>query len=134
MVLDEAHRGIRSLFIGEARCDQPDTECASVGTSGAQGPDEGREQETVGRTNSLCVSKAFPDVEHQNWPQCEQLLPHALVCSELIEQYQLSSTEAAYLLNQTGYLSQGTCSLSRSGTIVQASIGNREEQLGAIAS
>src|SRR5450755_3445886 len=48
------------------------------------------------------VNAAFPKVEHQNWPQCNQLLPHALLCAELIAQEQMNAPEAARLLNQTG--------------------------------
>jgi hypothetical protein len=48
------------------------------------------------------VNAAFPEVEHQTWPQCDQLLPHALLCAELIAQEQMNTPEVAHLLNQTG--------------------------------
>ncbi len=35
------------------------------------------------------VNAAFPEVEHQTWPQCDRLLPHALLCTELIAQEQM---------------------------------------------
>ena len=50
----------------------------------------------------LAVNAAFPEVEHQTWPQCDRLLPHALLCAELIAQEQMIFPEATRLLNQTG--------------------------------
>ena len=50
------------------------------------------------------VNQAFPDVTNvELWPQCEQVLPHALVCADLINDYTLELSEAAALLNQTAY-------------------------------
>jgi len=49
------------------------------------------------------VNTAFPDIEHQNWPQCDRLLPHALVCAKLSAQHGFHFTEVARLLQQTGW-------------------------------
>ena len=49
------------------------------------------------------VNAAFPDVEFAVWDKCERLVPSAQACAALVDEYQLSSTEAARLLNQTGY-------------------------------
>ena len=49
------------------------------------------------------VSATFPEeIDHPAWPQCDRLLPHALRCASLIEDYQLTFPKAARLLNQTG--------------------------------
>jgi len=48
------------------------------------------------------VNAAFPTVEHQTWPQCDRLLPHALLCATWIEQKSMAFPEAAHLLNQMG--------------------------------
>ena len=53
------------------------------------------------------VNEAFPLVEHDTWPQCDLLLPHASLCVIWIEQEQMIFPGTARLLNQTGsYLRQ----------------------------
>ena len=49
------------------------------------------------------VDSAFPYVEYQTWPKCEQLLPQARVCAELIEQWKMAFSDSARLLNQMAY-------------------------------
>src|SRR6266567_4774145 len=49
------------------------------------------------------VNSAFPRVKYETWPKCERLLPHARVCAELIEQWEMTFPQAARLLNQTGW-------------------------------
>ncbi len=48
------------------------------------------------------VNRAFPVVEFTSWPMCQQLLPHAQVCTEFIEQWEIRSMEAALLLQKIG--------------------------------
>ena len=64
--------------------------------------DEENQKQWAERT-VLAVRDAFPDVEHQNWPQCELFLPHALMCSKLINRYHLSIPEAADVLTSIGW-------------------------------
>ncbi len=45
------------------------------------------------------VNSAFPDAEYKTWPECERLLPHARMCVELTEQWDMMSAEAAEFLN-----------------------------------
>ena len=49
------------------------------------------------------VNRAFPVVNVSSWPLCNQLLPHALACADLIERHQMAFHEAARLLNDVGY-------------------------------
>jgi hypothetical protein len=49
------------------------------------------------------VNAALPAVEHGRWSQWEQVLPHALACSELIEQQNFYFAEAADLLRMMGW-------------------------------
>ena len=93
--------------------------------------EEERKREWAERT-VLGVSHTFPDVQHQTWPQCEQLLPHTFVCSELIEQYQLSSTEAAYLLNQTGFYLEERARYQEAEPLHKRALAICEQQLGAM--
>jgi tetratricopeptide (TPR) repeat protein len=44
---------------------------------------------------------SFPDVEFDNWPLCDRLLPHARAVIPWIEKERIQLTEAAQLLNQT---------------------------------
>ena len=70
------------------------------------GMDEQTQREWAQRT-LLLVNRAFPEVEFQNWSKCQEYLPHALLCSDLIHEWGISSTEAAQLLNRAGnYLSE----------------------------
>jgi tetratricopeptide (TPR) repeat protein len=48
------------------------------------------------------VNRVFPDGKISNWPRCERVLPHAQVCAELIERWDLDFLEAALLLKQAG--------------------------------
>ncbi len=66
---------------------------------------EGRAQWADRLVNA--ANAAFPVVEFSDWSACERLLPHAQACAALIVEYDLSSADAARLLNQTGfYLSE----------------------------
>jgi tetratricopeptide (TPR) repeat protein len=49
------------------------------------------------------VNTAFPEVEHQTWPQCDRLLAHALICTEWMKQERMTFPEAARLLNEIGW-------------------------------
>jgi tetratricopeptide (TPR) repeat protein len=48
------------------------------------------------------VDAAFPSFEFEDWPRCQRLLPHAQACAVLIEQWDLTFSEAARLLNEAG--------------------------------
>ena len=44
------------------------------------------------------VNAAFPDPEPGSWPQCESLMPHALLAAQYIEEYQFIREETGDLL------------------------------------
>lgn len=49
------------------------------------------------------VNQSFPAVEElTTWPQCHRMLPHALICVQLIEDEAIESLSAGRLLQQTG--------------------------------
>ena len=48
------------------------------------------------------VERAFPVVDYTTWSNCQRYLSHAQTCAMLIEQWDMTFTEAAQLLNQTG--------------------------------
>ena len=49
------------------------------------------------------VDRAFPEVEFDNWPDCERLLPQALACAGWIARDASPTLDAARLLNQAGF-------------------------------
>ncbi len=49
------------------------------------------------------IHYVFPQVHVEVWELCERYLPHALVCSDLINAWQLKYPEAARLLYWAGY-------------------------------
>jgi tetratricopeptide (TPR) repeat protein len=77
------------------------------------------------------VNAAFPKVEHQTRPQCDRLLPHALVCAKLIAQEQMNAPEAARLLNQTGYYLKERARYMEAEPLYLRALAIREQQLGA---
>ena len=66
--------------------------------------------------------QVFPFDEPPPWPRSQRYLPHALVCEELIKEWNLTLDEAAALLNNAGYLSEksGTVSRSRAAHAIRA--------------
>jgi tetratricopeptide (TPR) repeat protein len=80
----------------------------------------------------LAVSAACPDVtDVTQWPACERWLPHALLCATWIEQEQISSPEAAYLLNAAGYYLKERGRYREAESMYQRALAIRERQLGA---
>ncbi|HEY1348002.1 MAG TPA: FxSxx-COOH system tetratricopeptide repeat protein [Ktedonobacteraceae bacterium] len=51
----------------------------------------------------IVVSRAFPDVFYETWDLCQQYLPHAIICSQLLAEYELFLGEAVQLLKRTGF-------------------------------
>jgi len=50
------------------------------------------------------VNQAFPDVkDYRNWPRCQQYLPHAQICVDLIDSWEFTFPEAGRLLNELGF-------------------------------
>lgn len=49
------------------------------------------------------LSREFPDGEPESWSLCGRYLPHARVCLQLIEEWQMRFTEAARLLSHVGH-------------------------------
>src|SRR5450755_1400697 len=79
----------------------------------------------------LAVSAARPDVSDvKQWPACERWLPHALVCADWIEQEQISSPEAALLLNQTGYYLHDRGRYREAEPLYKRALAICEQQLG----
>jgi tetratricopeptide (TPR) repeat protein len=77
------------------------------------------------------VAEAFPSVQHQTWPLCERLLPHAVQCAHLIAEHHLIFAEAAYLLNQAGFYLCERARYQEAEPLLQRALLICEQQLGA---
>ncbi len=87
------------------------------------------EQEWGERTVRF-ISQAFPDEESSTWQQCELYLPHALACIELIEQWEMQSSEAAQLLSKAGYHLYERGQFVEAMSLCQRALTIRERLLG----
>jgi tetratricopeptide (TPR) repeat protein len=76
------------------------------------------------------LNESFPEPEHQNWPLCEKLLPHAQEAARLIEDYGFEFSEAARLLNQTGYYCSERAQYREAEPMYLQALSIREKALG----
>ena len=80
----------------------------------------------------LAVNAACPDVgDIEQWPACQQWLPHALICADWIEQEQISNPDAARLLNQAGYYLDERARYREAEPLYKRALAIREQQMGA---
>jgi tetratricopeptide (TPR) repeat protein len=78
----------------------------------------------------LTVNATFPKSEQGTWPQCERLLPHALLAAHSIERYQITSEEAGRLLHETARYLQDRARYQEAESLSQQALRIREQQLG----
>ncbi len=89
-------------------------------------------QHTWAERTVRAVNHAFPDVgDYRNWLRCQQYLPHALICFNLITTYHLASPEAGRLLNQTAYYLHDQAQYAQALPLYQRALAIREKVLGA---
>jgi len=78
----------------------------------------------------LAVNAAFPASEHKTWPQCERLLPHALMAARNSEQFPVVSEEAGHLLYETALYLQDRARYQEAESLYQRALSIREQRLG----
>lgn len=76
------------------------------------------------------VNATFPIVSVESWPACERVLPHALLCTNWIEQARIASPEAARLLNQTASYLKARYRYKEAEPLYQRTLAIRERVLG----
>jgi tetratricopeptide (TPR) repeat protein len=76
------------------------------------------------------LNKVFPYVEFQSWPQCERLIPHAIVACRLVEEFGFGSVVAARLLNQGGVYLYGRARYTEAEPLFQRALAIYEKALG----
>ena len=78
------------------------------------------------------VNKAFPEAEFANWPRCQQYLPHAQACAELIRQWGMMFAEASRLLHCSGRYLHKRGRYGEAELPLQQAFNIRENMLEAI--
>src|SRR6266566_4450701 len=76
------------------------------------------------------VNQAFPDVEFTHWQQCQKLVSHAQVCAASIAQWNLTSPEAARLLDVTGHYLYQRGRYDQADSFLHQALAVREQVLG----
>jgi tetratricopeptide (TPR) repeat protein len=76
------------------------------------------------------LNEVFPDVEFQDWAQCERLIPHAIAAGRLVEDLGLDSLAAARLLDQSGHYLDDHARYAEAEPLYQRSLAILEKALG----
>ncbi|HZO75782.1 MAG TPA: tetratricopeptide repeat protein [Ktedonobacteraceae bacterium] len=97
--------------------------------------DEMEEAEKQHRTKRLvcAINAVFPHVrhdEHHVWPQCERLLPHALLIGQSIERYQITDEQAGRLSFEVASYLRDRGRYAEAIRWYQQALWIREQQLG----
>jgi tetratricopeptide (TPR) repeat protein/transcriptional regulator with XRE-family HTH domain len=77
------------------------------------------------------VNRAFSEVDFSTWQQCQRCLPHALVCRELIEAWQIHSPQAAQLLHRAGTYLRDRERYEEAASLLKQAIAMREQLFGS---
>jgi tetratricopeptide (TPR) repeat protein len=77
------------------------------------------------------VNRTFPEVEFEAWSRCREYLPHALACTELIEQHHFAFQEAAELLYRVGRYLDVHAQYALAEALLQRALRIREQAHGA---
>ncbi len=77
------------------------------------------------------VYQAFPEIDYENWLQCQEYIPQVLICNALIEQWDMTFPEAAQLLNYAGNYLRDSAQYEQAEPLLQRALAIRERVLGA---
>lgn len=88
-------------------------------------------QATLAKITVHAVSIAFPPPEFHAWRRCERLLPHALACARLIDEWKLFFNGAAQFLNDVGDYLFESGRLNDAEPLLRRSLSLYEETVGA---
>jgi tetratricopeptide (TPR) repeat protein len=92
---------------------------------------EEEERSIWGERAMRAVNAAFPHAEHDTWPQCERLLPHALIATQYIETNQIISKEAGRLLHETASYLHDRARYPDAEPLYQRAVQVRERLFGS---
>ena len=77
------------------------------------------------------VAEATPDFELEDWPLCDQLLPHWRLCAEYIKDLRIATQMSAYLLYQAGRYLRARAQFGEAEKLLRYSIEIAEKVHGA---
>ena len=77
------------------------------------------------------VKRAIPDVsKFENWPQCDQFLPHTLAFARWITEMNVETAEAGRLLNQAAYYLDDRAQYAEAEPLYRRALAILEQALG----
>jgi len=89
-----------------------------------------QQQATWAKRAVPSVSAAFPYGDFEEWPLCEQLLPHARLAVKYIHSHNIKSKEAARFLNQVAYYLHERAQHREAEPLMRRALEIDEEALG----
>ena len=92
--------------------------------------DQGTQRRWAERCTRVVIN-LFPEVEFENWSQCDFLLPHAKAVRKLIEEFDFNSSEAGAFLNAVGYYLNKRAQYKDAELLFKRSLAIREKVLGS---
>jgi tetratricopeptide (TPR) repeat protein len=75
------------------------------------------------------VNAAFPGIDFEDWPTCERMLPHALICTNWINEMRLTTPIAVLLLNQVGCYLRDRARYREAELLLKQALSIREQEL-----
>lgn len=76
------------------------------------------------------INQVFSDISVKSWPICQLYFPHALVCAALIDQWNITFTEATHLLQQAGTYARNRSQYREAEILLKRAVMIREQVLG----
>ncbi len=77
------------------------------------------------------VNCAFPSAAFAMWDRCQEYLPHAQLCADLIEQWDMKFVEAAQLFSRTGNYLRQRAQYREAERLLQKALAICEQVLGS---
>lgn len=78
------------------------------------------------------IANTTPDFEYEDWPLCEQLLPHWRLCASHIQEDQIQTERAAYLLYQAGRYLRARAAYEEAGPFLRTAVALSERVHGPV--
>ncbi|HLG62436.1 MAG TPA: tetratricopeptide repeat protein [Ktedonosporobacter sp.] len=78
------------------------------------------------------INRMYPGVTFEHWPLCQQYLPQAQACAQLIERWEMVSPEAAELLYKAGCYLRERAQYVEAEPMLQRALEIREHLYGSL--
>jgi tetratricopeptide (TPR) repeat protein len=131
LLLDEALGTLLRFSLVQRKRDEHTFSIHRLVQAILKGSMNSKQQQQYAEKMVKAVNQAFPDVaDYRNWPRCQQYLPHAQVCVDLIATWEFTFSEAGRLLNKLGYYLDDRAQYMEAEPLYQRAITIGEETLG----